>query len=58
MDMRERIPINATLDPTVVAELDEWLSKKPIRTSRAAYIEYAVKKVMAEEKSKARRSTK
>jgi metal-responsive CopG/Arc/MetJ family transcriptional regulator len=44
--------VNTTLDPSLVAELDEWLGRQPYKVSRAAFIEAAVKRLLAEEKSK------
>jgi metal-responsive CopG/Arc/MetJ family transcriptional regulator len=52
MEMRTRIPINATLDPELVIELDEWIASRPIRTTRAAVIEAAIRKLLADEKAK------
>ena len=58
MEMRSRIPINATLDPDLVQEMDEWLAEQPIRSPRAAFIEAAVRRFLAEEKAKAKRGGK
>lgn len=55
MDMRNRIPINATLDPDLVKELDEWIAGQPIRTSRAAVIEAAIRAYLDGQTKKARR---
>lgn len=52
MDMRTRIPINTTLDPSVVEELDKFLAEQPFKMTRAAFIEGAVKQVLAELKAK------
>ena len=47
LDMRDRKPINLTLDPAVVAELDEWVAKQELKTTRSAVIELAVKRFLA-----------
>lgn len=52
MEMRKRIPVNATLDPEVVKDIDEWVARQTYRTSRAAFLEVAAKKLLAEEKAK------
>lgn len=54
MDMRIRKPLNVTLDPELIEDLDEWLSKRPYKTARASFIEAAVRKLLAEEKAKER----
>lgn len=44
MDMtRIRRPINVTLSPELVDELDEWLERQPYKTTRAAFIETAIR---------------
>ena len=52
MDMRTRIPINVTIDPEVIKELDHWLGQQPYKLTRAAFIETSVKRQLADEKSK------
>jgi Arc/MetJ-type ribon-helix-helix transcriptional regulator len=52
---RIRKPINVPLDPDLREELDAWLETRPFKTSRAAFIEVAVRELLAAEKRKAKR---
>ena len=46
---RDRKPINVTLDPKLVERLDEWLARRPYKTTRASFIEVAIQKLLDEE---------
>lgn len=53
MDMsRIRRPINVTLAPELIEELDAWLSRQPYKPNRATFIEAAIRKLLADEKAK------
>lgn len=52
MDMRTRIPVNVTLEPEVVKEIDDWVAKQTYRTSRSAFLEVAAMKLLADERAK------
>jgi metal-responsive CopG/Arc/MetJ family transcriptional regulator len=57
MDMtRIRKPVNVPFDPDLLAELDQWLETRPFKITRAAFIEVAVRDLLASEKRKAKRS--
>jgi metal-responsive CopG/Arc/MetJ family transcriptional regulator len=57
MDMtRIRKPVNVPFDPDLLAELDQWLETRPFKITRAAFIEVAVRELLAGEKRKAKRS--
>ena len=59
MDMsRIRKPINVTLAPELVEELDAWLAAQPYTVARAPFIETAVREQLAREKAKQRRKGK
>jgi metal-responsive CopG/Arc/MetJ family transcriptional regulator len=59
MDMsRIRKPINVTLDPDLVEELDAWLAAQPYKVARAPFIETAVREQLIREKSRKRRGAK
>lgn len=47
MDMRTRIPVNATLDSEIVEQIDAWLARQPMRVSRSAFLEAAAKEKLA-----------
>ena len=51
LDMRERKPINLTLDPAVIAELDEWVSRQEPRTTRSGAVELAIKRLLAADRA-------
>lgn len=53
--IRIRKPVNVPFDPVLLAELDEWLEDRPYKTSRSAFIEVAVRELLAAEKRKAKR---
>jgi metal-responsive CopG/Arc/MetJ family transcriptional regulator len=42
LDMRTRRPTNITLDPDLLARLDEWIGQQQIRLKRSAVIETAI----------------
>lgn len=46
---RERKPINLTLDPDVVQQLDAWISKQEIKSNRSSVIEAAIKRFLLSE---------
>ena len=45
-DMRTRRPTNLTLDPEILAELDEWIEKQPHRLKRSGVIETAIREFL------------
>lgn len=47
---RIRKPINVPFDPELLEELDVWLGERPYKTTRAAFIEVAVRERLAAEK--------
>lgn len=47
---RIRKPINVPFDPELLEELDAWLGERPYKTTRAAFIEVAVRERLAAEK--------
>lgn len=53
-DMRTRKPTNLTLDPDVLAELDEWIEAQPYRMSRSAIIEAAIREFLERQRESAR----
>ena len=53
LDMRDRKPINVTLDPSVVADLDEWVARQEPKTTRSGAIELAVKRFLLARKDEA-----
>ena len=56
MDMiRIRKPINVPFDPELLEQLDTWLERRPYKTTRAAFIEVAVRALLAAEKRKEKR---
>lgn len=54
-DMRIRRPTNITLDPAIMAELDEWIALQPIKVNRSAVIETAIKQFLASQSAKDKR---
>lgn len=50
---REKRPTKQfRFDPELLAELDAWLERRPYKTTRAAFIEVAVRELLASEKRK------
>jgi len=49
---RIRKPINVPFDPELLADLDAWLEARPYKTTRAAFIEVAVRELLTAEKRK------
>lgn len=45
---RKRPPTNVTLDPDLLAKLDEWTSRQEFRMSRSAAIEVAIRRFLRE----------
>ncbi len=46
---RLRRPTNLTLDPDLLDELDRWISRQELKTTRSAVIEAAVRRFLAVE---------
>ena len=59
MDMsRIRKPINVTLDPELVEDLDAWLLRQPYKVMRAQFIEAAIRRQLDIERAKEKRGVK
>lgn len=58
MDMRIRKPINVTLDPDMLKEMDALLARQPYKPSRASFIETAIRKEIEAERAKERKVRK
>jgi metal-responsive CopG/Arc/MetJ family transcriptional regulator len=56
--IRIRKPINVTLDPSLVEELDAWLAEQPYKIARAPFVEAAIRAELARQKSRQRREGK
>lgn len=52
MSPRIRKPINVTLDPDLIEALDALLSRQTYKVSRAAFIETAVRRELADAEAK------
>jgi metal-responsive CopG/Arc/MetJ family transcriptional regulator len=51
MTDRKRPPINLTLDPEVVREVDLWVAQQTYRTTRSAAIEVAIREWIERQKA-------
>jgi len=56
--IRIRKPINVTLDPELVGELDAWLHRQTYKVSRAQFIEAAIRRQLDAEQAKERKERK
>jgi len=45
---RIRKPIQVTIDPKLVGELDTWLARQPLKVSRGSFIEQAIRRLLDE----------
>lgn len=43
---RLRRPLNLTLDPDLLAELDRWIEEQELKTTRSAVVELALRRFL------------
>lgn len=55
-EMRLRKPTNITLDPQIMAALDDWIERQPIKIARSNVIETAIKEFLERQRDKPKRA--